>query len=176
MGRKGLLTRPPSGHATWQAPGMDYDLTKKVLAALEREGVKYVVFGAVALALHGLPRATEDLDIFIAPEKDNIERLKTALRSVFDDPCIDEITAEDLLGEYPAVQYVPPTGTFHLDVLTRLGELFEYASLDSERVDFDGISVCTVTPKMLYRMKKGTVRPKDWGDAQRIALRFGLKE
>ena len=155
---------------------MNYDLTRKVLAALEREGVKYIVFGAVALALHGLPRTTEDLDIFIAPEKDNIERLKAALRSVFDDPCIDEITAEDLLGEYPAVQYVPPTGAFHLDVLTRLGELFDYASLEAERVDFDGISVSTVTPQMLFRMKKGTIRPKDWGDAQQLALRFGLKE
>lgn len=155
---------------------MDYDLTRNVLAALEREGVKYVVFGAVALALHGLPRATEDLDIFIAPERDNIERLKIALRSVFDDPCIDDITAEDLLGEYPAVQYVPPSGNFHIDVLTRLGELFDFASLESERVEFDGIFVSTVTPETLYRMKKGTVRPKDWGDAQRIALRFGLKE
>lgn len=155
---------------------MDYDLTRKVLEALEREGVKYVVFGAVALALHGLPRATEDLDIFIAPEHDNIERLKAALRSVFHDPCIDDITAEDLLGEYPAVQYVPPSGNFHIDVLTRLGELFDFASLESERVDFDGISVPTVTPATLYRMKKGTVRPKDWGDAQRIARRFGLKE
>jgi hypothetical protein len=155
---------------------MDYDLTKRVLEALEREQVKYVVFGAVALALHGLPRATEDLDIFIAPDRDNIERLKSALRSVFDDPCIEDITAEDLLGEYPAVQYVPPTGNFHIDVLTRLGELFDFASLESERVDFDGVSVSTVTPETLYRMKKGTVRPKDWGDAQRIALRFGLKE
>jgi hypothetical protein len=90
---------------------MDYDLTKKVLTALEREGVKYVVFGAVALALHGLPRATEDLDIFIAPEPDNIERLKVALRSVFNDPCIDDITAKDLLGEYPAV--APRTGATH---------------------------------------------------------------
>jgi hypothetical protein len=155
---------------------MDYDLTRAVLAALEREGVKYVVFGAVALALHGLPRATEDLDIFVAPERDNIERLKAALRSVFDDPCIDEISADDLLGEYPAVQYVPPTGNFHIDVLTRLGERFDFASLASEKVDFDGVSVSTVTPETLYRMKKDTVRPKDWGDAQRIARRFGLKE
>jgi hypothetical protein len=155
---------------------MDYDLTRKVLAALEHEGVKYVVFGAVALALHGLPRATEDLDIFIAPEPDNIERLKAALRAVFDDPCIDDITANDLLGEYPAIQYVPPSGDFHIDILTRLGELFDFASLESERVDFDGVSVSTVTPETLYRMKKGTVRPKDWGDAQRIARRFGLKE
>jgi hypothetical protein len=155
---------------------MDYELTKKVLAALEREGVQYVVLGAVALALHGLPRATEDLDIFVAPERDNIERLKIALRSVFDDPCIDEITAEDLLGEYPAMQYVPPSGNFHIDVLTRVGESFDFASLVSERVDFDGVSVSIATPEMLYRMKKGTARPKDLGDAQRIARRFGLPE
>ena len=55
-------------------------------------------------------------------------------------------------------------------------ELFDFASLASERIDFDGLSVWVVTPEMLYRMKKGTVRPKDWGDAQRLAHRFGLKE
>jgi hypothetical protein len=58
----------------------------------------------------------------------------------------------------------------------RLGEIFDFHSLVSERVDFDGVSVCVVTPEMLYRMKKGTIRPKDWGDAQRIAVRFKLKE
>jgi hypothetical protein len=155
---------------------MDFELTKKVLVALEEHGVKYVVFGAVALALHGLPRATEDLDVFVAPERDNIERLKAALRSVFDDPCIDEITADDLLGDYPAVQYVPPSGNFHIDILTRLGEIFDFANLESERVDLDGIPVSAVTPGMLYRMKRDTARPKDWADAQRIARRFGLKE
>lgn len=155
---------------------MNFDVTKQVLSALERAEVKYVVFGAVALNLHGLPRATEDLDLFIAPERDNIERLRTALRSVFDDPCIDEITADDLLGDYPAVQYVPPEGTFHIDILTRLGELFDFASLESERIDFDGVTISIVTPQMLYRMKRGTVRPKDWGDAERLARRFGIKE
>jgi hypothetical protein len=155
---------------------MDVDLTKRVLVALEREGARYVVFGAVALALHGLARATEDLDIFIAPERGNIERVKAALRSVFEDPEIDEITAEDLLGEYPAVQYTPPEGGFHIDILTRLGELFDFDSLVTEKIDFEGVAVWVVTPEMLYRMKKGTVRPKDWADADRIARRFGLKE
>lgn len=154
---------------------MDYELTKKVLAALEREGVQYVVFGAVALALLGLPRTTEDLDIFIAPDRDNIERLKAALHSVFDDPCIDDITAEDLLGDYPAVQYVPPPEGFHIDVLTRLGELYDFSNLPSQRVDFDGLMVSVVTPETLFRMKKGTVRLKDLGDAQRIAQHFKLK-
>ncbi len=155
---------------------MDYDITRRVLAALEQAGVKYVVIGGVALNLHGLPRATEDLDIFVAPEPDNIERLKTALRSVYDDPSIDEITAEDLLGDYPAVQYVPPSGDFHIDILTRLGERFDFASLTSQRVDLDGVSVSIVTPATLYRMKRGTVRTKDHVDAERVALRFNLKD
>ena len=94
---------------------MNFDAVKSALAALEREEVQYVVFGAVAINLLGLPRATEALDIFVAPEAENIERLRTALRSVFpEDSSIEEITAEDLLGDYPAVQYVPPEGTFYL--------------------------------------------------------------
>ena len=155
---------------------MDVDLTTRVLTALERAQVRYVVFGAVALAVHGLPRATEDLDLFIAPDRENIERLKSALRTVFDDPCIDEITAEDLLGDYPAVQYVPPEGTFHLDLLTRLGELYEFASLESERLTFSGLSVSVVPRRILYRMKKATVRPKDWADAASIVDAFGPQE
>ena len=101
---------------------MDFDITRRVLEALEREQVRYIVCGAVAINLLGLPRATEDLDIFVAPERENIERLKVALRSVFADPSIEEISADELMGDYPAVQYIPPEGAFHVDILTRLGE------------------------------------------------------
>jgi hypothetical protein len=153
-----------------------YELIKQVLAAFERERVEYLVFGAVAMNLLGLPSATEDLDVFIAPSHENVERLKTALRSVFDDPSIDEITADDLLGDYPAVQYVPPPGTFYLDILTRLGQAFRFEDLKSQRVDFEGVSVSVATPQTLYRMKKGTVRPKDWGHAERLKIRFGLED
>jgi len=155
---------------------MDYERTHEVLAAFEREGVRYVIFGAVALNLQGLARATLDLDVFVAPEKENINRLKTALKMVFDDPHIEEITAEDLLGDYPAVQYVPPDGTFHIDILTRLGEAYAFEDLESERVDFDGLEVSVVTPETLYRMKKSTVRPQDWGDAERLRARFGFED
>ena len=155
---------------------MDLDLTSRVLEALEREGVRYIVFGAVAINLLGLARATEDLDLFIEPEPENIERLKAALRSVFSDPSIEEISAEDLLGDYPAVQYVPPEGVFHLDILTRLGEAFSYKDLESVRVELDGQLVSVASPRTLYRMKKNTVRPKDWGDAEALRRRFGLEE
>ena len=55
---------------------MEFDIARVVLEALESEGVRYAVFGAVAVNLHGLARSTEDLDLFIAPERDNVDRLK----------------------------------------------------------------------------------------------------
>ncbi len=155
---------------------MDYELTKRVLAELERHHVDYVVVDAVAVNLQGLARATEDLDVFIAPKQENVERLKSALRAVFDDPNIDQISAEDLLGEYPAVQYIPPQGGFHIDILTKLGEAFRFEDLESEKVDLGGVSVTVATPATLYRMKKGTIRPKVWGDAEALRRRFRLPE
>ena len=155
---------------------MDFDVLKRVLAALEFRGVQYAIFGAVALNLHGLARATEDLDIFIAPEDLNIDRLKAALRDVFDDPEIELISAHDLLGEYPAVQYNPPDGAFHIDILTRLGEAFAFTDLELERVPYEDLTVTAITPRTLYKMKKDTVRPQDRVDADLVRRRFGLEQ
>jgi len=150
------------------------DPVVRVLAALEREGVRYAIFGAVAVNIHGLPRFTEDLDIFVAPDRENIESLRRALRSVFADPHIEEISADDLLGEYPAIQYVPPEGAFYIDILTRLGEAFRYEDLETLRMPFEGMLVTVVTPQTLYRMKKDTVRPKDRMDAEALRRKFNL--
>jgi nucleotidyltransferase AbiEii toxin of type IV toxin-antitoxin system len=155
---------------------MDPDVIKRLFAALEVKGVRYAIFGAIALSLHGLARFTEDLDIFVEPDAINIERLRAALRSVIDDPEIDNITAEDLLGDYPAVQYVPPDGSFHLDILTRLGEAFSFATLTIERIPYDGILVSVVSARTLYNMKRNTVRLKDRADAQLLQERFGFRD
>ena len=155
---------------------MDYESTRRVLAALESEGVRYVVFGAAALNLHGLARFTEDLDLFVAADRDNIDRLKRALHAVFHDPHIDEISADDLLGEYPAIQYVPPDGSFHIDVLSRLGEAWRYEDLEIVRMPFENLTVSVASPLTLYRMKRDTVRLKDRADAELLKQRFGLVE
>lgn len=155
---------------------MDFDRLQALLAALEREGVEYAIFGAIALNLHGLARFTEDLDLFVAPQAENIERLRRALMSVFTDPAIDEITAADLLGPYPAVQYVPPDGSFHIDILTRLATAFSFADLETERLPFGELLVTVVTPRMLYRMKRDTVRLRDRADAELLKQRFQLED
>lgn len=87
---------------------MELDEVLRVLDALEQEGVRYAVFGGLAMAAHGFDRATRDLDLFVSPDERNIERLRSALSSDFDDPDILQITAGDLGGDYPAVQYGPP--------------------------------------------------------------------
>lgn len=155
---------------------MDFDVMKRLLTAFEEQGVRYAIFGAVALNLHGLARFTEDLDIFLEPAADNIQKMRAALHSVIEDPEIDNITAEDLLGDYPAVQYIPPDGSFHVDILTRLGSAFSFADLTIQRIAFDNIAVSVVTPRTLYEMKKDTIRLKDRADAQLLRERFGLSE
>jgi Nucleotidyl transferase AbiEii toxin, Type IV TA system len=155
---------------------VDIETIRRVLAAFEHEGVAYAVFGGAALNFHGLARFTEDLDVFIAPTAENIERVKAALRRVFDDDTIDEITAEDMLGDYPAVQYVPPTGGLHLDLLTRLGEAFAFSDLEMERMLIGDLTVSVVTARTLYRMKRDTVRLKDRADAALLKERFGFED
>ncbi len=78
-----------------------FDDALRVIASLNEAGVDYVVVGGVALNVHGLVRATEHLDLFIRPDAENVERLRQALRTVWSDPSIEEITAEDLLGDTP---------------------------------------------------------------------------
>jgi hypothetical protein len=147
-----------------------------VLRALAREGVRYKVVGGVALNLVGLPRATQDLDLFVASDEENVGRLRAALRSVFNDPEIDGISASDLAGDYPAIQYVPPSGRFHIDILSRLGEAFTFEDIECEERLVEGLPVPVATPRMLFRMKKDTVRPQDRADADRLRRQFKIEE
>lgn len=155
---------------------MDRDEILRVLRAFNEAGLEYALIGATAMGFHGLVRATEDVDLMIRPTADNVERLKTALRAVYGDPHIEEIAAADLLGEYPAVRYYPPTGDLYFDVLTRLGEAVSFDGLETEVKRIDDLAVPVATPAALYRMKRGTVRAKDHQDAAVLRERFDLAE
>ncbi len=154
---------------------MDRDELLRVLRAFANFELEYVLIGADAMAFHGIVRATEDIDLFVRATSENIERLRAALRAAYDDdPNIEEIRTEDLLGDYPAVRYYPPTGDLYLDVLTRLGEVASFDNVASEIKDIEGICVRVATPAALYDLKRGTVRPLDRQDAAAIRERFNL--
>ncbi|MFV1980132.1 MAG: nucleotidyl transferase AbiEii/AbiGii toxin family protein [Rhodothermia bacterium] len=111
---------------------MDRDEILHVLRAFEEQGLEYVLIGAAAMGFHGIVRATEDLDLFIRATAENVERLKRAFRQVYsNDPNVDEISADDLLGEYPALRYYPPSGDLYFDVMTRLGDAAAFDTVES---------------------------------------------
>ena len=156
---------------------MDRDEIIRIFRAFEASGLEYVLIGASAMGFHGLVRATEDLDLFIRATPENVERLRTALREVYEgDPHIDEISSSDLLGEYPAVRYYPPKGDLYFDVLTRLGDAARFETVDAEIKEIAGTRVRVATPAALYRLKKGTVRTQDNLDAAALRERFNLTD
>lgn len=79
-------------------------------------------------------------------------------------------------GDYPAVQYVPPEGTFHVDILTGLGVAFAFSDLQAMRVEFDGFEVSVATPATLYKMKRDTIRQRDRADAAALRERLELED
>ena len=138
---------------------VDRDGVMRVLRAFAAAKLEYMLIGATAMGVHGLIRATEGVDIFIRATSENVERLRAALRTAYaDDPHISEILSDDLLGDYPAVRYYPPSGDLYLDVLTRLGEV---ASFETQ--------VTVPTRSGLYKLKKGSVRLQDQADAAGFA-------
>ena len=76
------MTQTPARNVVAILPGSD-----------PTRAAEYVLVGGVAMGLHGLVRATQDVDLFVRPEADNVARVKAALRAVWDDPAIDECAA-----------------------------------------------------------------------------------
>jgi hypothetical protein len=82
----------------------------------------------------------------------------------------------DLLGDYPAIRYYPPTGDLYFDVMTRLGEAANFESVEAETKELEGIRVRVATPLALYRLKRETVRALDRQDAAALRERFDLPQ
>jgi hypothetical protein len=151
------------------------DRLPEILAALNAEQVEYVLFGGQAVNLHGILRFTDDIDLFISPTAENVERLRRALRQLWTDPSIDEIRSEDLAGTYAVVRYGTPDH-FYIDIVARLGEAFAFEDVEATWLERGTLRARVATPRMLYRMKKDTVRPLDRADAADLKAKFRLED
>lgn len=151
------------------------NLTKslELIRELNNNGVDYIVVGGIALLLHGVVRATEDIDIFIKPTADNIVKTKKALKSIWNDNAIEEISETDLLGDYPALRYGPPDDSISVDILTRLGDAITFNDLKFEIIEIEGIKANVATIKTLINMKKNTVRLQDKADVEALRNLYG---
>ena len=127
------------------------------------------------MGLHGVVRATEGMDLLLLADRANIERVRSALREAYSgDASVEDIRSSDLLGDYPAVRYFPPSGDLYLDLLTKLGDMATFESVEAETMVVEGIRVRVATPSALYKLKKGTMRALDHRDAAALRDRFDL--
>jgi hypothetical protein len=132
-----------------------------ILSAFSAESVEFLVVGAYALAAHGLPRATRDLDLWVGTAGNNPERVRRALIR-FGAP-VEELSIEDLRRANLMFQIgVAPQ---RIDVLTSIDGV-DFAPAWSARLDaeLEGLRVPVLSREHLIQNKRATGRPQDLAD------------
>jgi hypothetical protein len=137
-----------------------------LLRAFVDADVRFLVVGAYALAIHGRPRATGDLDIWIEPTPDNARRVMRAL-AAFGAP-MHEIAESDFA--LPGITYQIGVAPGRIDILTDLtGLTFDDAWRGRLAKPFGGVAVNVIGLAEFIRKKRSTDRAKDLGDIEGLS-------
>jgi hypothetical protein len=130
----------------------------EMLSELSAAGVEFLIVGAHALAAHGVPRATGDLDIWVRPSRDNASRVLTALGR-FGAPLFD-LTIDDLTRHDTVFQIgLPPA---RIDILSGItGVEFEQAWARRVIVTVGEIPVGVLAREDFVINKRAAGRAKD---------------
>jgi len=138
---------------------------RDMLRVLSEEKVRFILVGAYALAAHGYPRATMDIDIWVMPSPENADAVLRAL-SRFGAP-LHNLTKEDLLKDGTIFQIgVAPR---RIDIITTASGLqFEPTFRNSISVNIEGIEVRIPSIDDLIVNKRAIGRTKDLADAEAL--------
>ena len=142
---------------------------REFVALLNSNRVEYLVVGAFAVAFHGFPRYTGDLDILVRSTAENARRVLDAL-SQFGFGGL-EIRSEDLESPGKVIQLgVAPN---RVDLLTSISGLtFDEAWASRVEGELDGMPAHFIGRPALIRNKESTGRAKDRGDAEELRRRI----
>ena len=137
----------------------------EMLSALCDADAEFLIVGAHAMAVHGRPRATGDLDIWIRPTPRNAERVWTALE-VFGAP-LHELSKDDLSTMDVVYQIgLPPA---RIDLLTSIsGVEFEVAWAGRVPVRVGDVEVMVIGREELIENKRAVGRPRDVADVAEL--------
>jgi hypothetical protein len=143
---------------------MNQDFAEMLNALCDQEA-EFIVVGAYAMAAHGFPRATGDIDIWVRPTQKNAEKVWKALLD-FGSPLFN-LTMKDLYEPGIVFQIgLPPN---RIDILTRItGVEFEDAWRERLEITIQGRMIPVLGKSDLIRNKQQTGRPKDLGDVETL--------
>lgn len=142
-----------------------YPEWKELFESFDARGVEYLVVGGHALAFHGAPRFTGDLDILVRPTEANAHRVILALKDFgFEFP---NLTAEDFMELESVVQLGRPP--VRVDLLTSLsGVTWEEADTGKTPGKFGDLTVNFLGRTDLIRTKRATGRRQDLADIEAL--------
>lgn len=138
---------------------------KEFVALLKEHGAEYLIVGGYAVGVHGYPRYTGDLDIWLKPDRANAARVLIALKE-FGFGGLD-ITIEDLCKENNIIQLGQPP--LRIDLLMSIdGVTFNECYPERKQVAFDGLSMDFIGYHDLLKNKKASGRHRDLDDVENI--------
>jgi hypothetical protein len=138
---------------------------KEFLELLNEHEVEFLIVGGYALAYHGAPRFTGDIDVFVKSDQQNAERILNAL-AAFGFGSLD-IAIEDFLQPNNIIQLgVPPV---RIDLITSItGVTWEEAYSSKEKGPFGDITVSFIGKKQFIANKRASGRKKDLADLESL--------
>lgn len=135
------------------------------LRLLESHQVEYMIVGGYAVAFHGFPRFTKDLDIFFADDCPNLQRLQRALVAFGFQASTVSL---EVLGHPDAVLAIG-IEPVRIDLLNRIaGVTFEEARSQTVRGRYGASEVTFIGRDHLIRNKRSTGRQRDLGDVEEL--------
>ena len=138
---------------------------RDILSIFNEEKVEYLVVGAYALAAHGLPRATGDIDLWISRDERNAYRVWGSLTK-FGAPLSD---LEESDFSSPGMVYQIGVAPNRVDILTSIdGVEFNDAWKQRVEVNIEGLLVFVISRAHLIANKKAVGRPQDLADINRL--------
>lgn len=145
---------------------------RDLITTLVDADVEFLLIGAFAVAFHGAPRATGDLDVLVRPSEDNARRVFAALAR-FGAPLSSAELSESDLAQ-PGVVYqigVPPR---RIDILTKIsGVSFDEAWGTRVEVEIESRTAYVIDREALLKNKRASGRSKDLADVERLTSQRG---
>ncbi len=144
-----------------------FDDFRDVLVELHRAGAQFVVVGGHAVAFHGHPRATKDLDILVEATVDNAQRVYAALAAFGAPLSAFEVGVEDFASYDGILQLgLPPV---RIDIINRAdGITFAEAVADGNSFEIDGCEIPVIGLAALLKNKRAAGRAQDIADVKAL--------